>query len=316
MKREMSKPRHRRIAAPPRTATLAPCVLALAAAAAGPLHAQTTGAPATSSANAGQPPAFPVRVLDRPTTLPKGAIRFDVYGLGSEVPGSDFATTGILGGGWGVTERLEMGGQIVPVTFSPSVEYTNPSLYATYAFQLSPSAAIAPLVQTVLPLRDGDPFTVDLGAAISVNLGAWGEFESAPTLSINTREDGSGSSFSVPLTLMRQASTRFNWQVSTGIGFSRFDTRHWLSRRLDALDFDEVTVPASVLAMYTLPHGSTGNALVDFSLLGQFPQLYGNGPDQTGWETGDWTIQLQMSWYFVRSTAPVAASPASAIRNR
>ena len=219
---------------------------------------------ASSSASPGaasQKPVFPVRMLDRPTTLPAGAGRFDAFLLGTAVPGSAFASTGILGGGWGLTDNLEVGGQLIPVALSPTLQYTNPSLYITYGYSLDASTSLAPTLQTVFPLRSGDPFTIDVGAALSINLGQWGEVDVAPTLSLNLHQDGSGTSLSLPLSVMRQASTRFNWQLSTGVGFSRFDPRFSLSRRSEPLDFNDLTIPAGVQVTYTVPRGASADAL-------------------------------------------------------
>lgn len=268
-----------------------------------PATADVPGSGAADSA-----PPYPVRLLDRPTTLPKGALRLDLYVLGSEVPGSSFTTTGILGGGWGLTPDMEVGGQVVPVTLSPEVEYTAPSLYATYSISLSPSTALAPTIQTVFPVHSGDPFIIDVGASVYHNLGQWGYLATSPTFSLNTRQEGNGTSLSFPLTVMRQASIRFNWQLSTGVGFSRFDPRFGLSRRFEALDLNDVTIPASGLLMYTVPRKGTGDALVDIIVQGQFPQLYTRGPEQRGWQTDDWTLQLQTSWYFVKSPRPDVGS--------
>jgi hypothetical protein len=260
-----------------------------------------TAASATSHAGDSIPsPSLPVRVLDRPTTLPKGAIRLDVYGLGTHAPGALFATTGILGGGWGVTEKLEVGGQVVPVTLSPKVNYTNPSLYATYQRSLSSSVALAPTLQAVLPLKSSDPFIIDVGSSLFVNIGEWGYLAASPTFSLNTHQDGNGTSLSIPLTVMRQASPNFNWQVSTAVGFSRFDERFQLSRRSDPLDFNDLTIASSALVMYTVPKKGTGNALLDIIAQLQFPQLYTRGPELRGWQSNDWTFQLQASWYFVK----------------
>jgi hypothetical protein len=267
----------------------------------------TVTAPSSSSADSASAPPYPVRLLDRPTTLPKGALRLDLYGLGTHTPGSSFATTGILGGGWGLTRNLEVGGQFVPVTLSPTVQYTNPSLYATYQHSLSSSVALAPTLQAVFPLRSGDPFTIDAGASLYVNLGEWGYLAASPTFSLNTREEGNGTSLSLPLTVMRQASTRFNWQLSTAVGFSRFDPRFGLSRRFEALDFNDVTIPATALLMYTVERKGTGDALVDIIAQVQFSQLYTRRPELRGWQTDDWTLQLQTSWYIVKS--PRNAAP-------
>ena len=261
----------------------------------------TVTAPSSSGADSASAPPYPVRLLDRPTTLPKGALRLDLYGLGTHAPGSSFATTGIVGGGWGITRNLEVGGQFVPVTLSPTVQYTNPSLYATYQHSLSSSVALAPTLQAVFPLRSGDPFTIDAGASLYVNLGEWGYLAASPTFSLNTRQEGNGTSLSLPLTVMRQASTRFNWQLSTAVGFSRFDPRFGLSRRFEALDFNDVTIPATALLMYTVQRKGTGDALVDIIAQVQFSQLYTRRPELRGWQTDDWTLQLQTSWYIVKS---------------
>ena len=222
-----------------------------------------------------------------------------------------FATTAILGGGWGLTSTLEVGGQLVAVAISPELQYTNPSLYITYGHSLDASTSLAPTLQAIFPLRSGDPFTIDVGAALAVNIGAWGEIETAPTLSINLHQDGNGTSLSLPLTVMRQASTRINWQLSIGVGFSRFDPRFALSRRSDALDFNDVTIPASAQVMYTVPRDASADALVDIALQGQFPQLYTNRPDLRGWQTNDWTLQLQTSWYVLRTRRAAAQETAA-----
>jgi hypothetical protein len=278
------------------------------------LDAQLGSSTGALAGAAGQKPVFPVRVLDRPTTLPAGALRVDGFLFGSAVPASSFATTAIFGGGWGLTSTVEVGGQLVPVALSPDLQYTQPSLYVTYGHSLDASTSLAPMLQAVFPLRSGDPFTIDIGAALTVDIGAWGEIEAAPTFSINLHQDGNGTSLSLPLTVTRQASTRFTWQFSTGVGVSRFVPRFWLSRRSDALDFNDVTIPASAQVMYTVPRDASADALVDIALQGQFPQLYTNRPDLRGWQTNDWTVELQTSWYVLRT--PRAASPETAASTR
>lgn len=107
--------------------------------------------------------------------------------------------------------------------------------------------------------------------------------------------------------MVRQASTRLNWKLSTGVGFSRFEPRFGLSRRFEPLDFNDVTISAGALIMYSLPREGTGDALVDFALGTQFPQLYAHGPG--GRPVGSRTtgLQLQASWYFVDSPRSVAS---------
>jgi hypothetical protein len=279
-----------------------------------PFGGSAVRAQAVASTDTGAAPPYPTRLLDRPTTLPQGGLRLDLYGLGTHAPGSSYAITGILGGGWGVTSNLEVGGQFIPVTLSPAVQYTNPSVYATYQRSLSSSVSLAPTVQAVFPLRSGDPFTIDAGASLYINIGQWGYLAVSPMFSLNSRQEGNGTSFSLPLTVMRQASARFNWQLSTAVGFSRFDPRFGLSRRFDGLDFNDVTIPASALLMYTVPRKGTGDALVDIIAQVQFSQLYTRRAELRGWQPDDWTLQLQTSWYFVKS--PRSAAPRAFARAR
>ena len=243
---------------------------------------------------------YPVRLLDRPTTLPRGAARLDLFALGSRQPQSPTAWTAVLGGGVGVTKSLEVGGQVVPIAVSPGVpKFTNPSVYGTYTFAVG-KVSLAPTAQAVFPLADADPFFVDLGVPMYYNVGTLGYVAFAPTFSVDTRENGSGTSLTFPVTFMRQVTEQFNWQLSSGVGLSRFDPRFGLSRRRDSIEFDDMTIPLSAMAMYTLEHGVQRRPLADLTLQFQWPQLYTRSPEQGGTNVDDWTVQLETSWYFVR----------------
>ena len=242
---------------------------------------------------------YPVRLLDRPTTLPRGAARLDLFALASRQPGSSAAWTGIFGGGVGVTKSLEIGGQVVPIALAPGkATFADPSMYATYTFNVW-KLSLAPTAQVVFPLADADPFFVDLGVPMYYNIGTLGYLAFTPTLSVDTRANGSGTSLSLPVTFLRQMSDQFNWQLSSGVGLSRFDPRFGLARRSEAIEFDDLTIPLSAEAYYTLEHGSDHRPLVDVILQFQWPQLYTRMPGQRGTNTDDWTMQLQTSWYFL-----------------
>lgn len=244
--------------------------------------------------------AYPIRIGDRPETLPHGDSRLDAFGFASRVPGSPTIVTVVFGGGIGVTDELEIGGQFVPWQVDPRVAFTNPSVYATYSFALNTAVAISPTIQTVYPLKSEDAFIVDVGSSLSLDIGPWGSLSFAPMLSLNTRQGESGSSLSFPLTTFWQASDHITLQLSSGVGFSRFDPRFGLSRRRDALDFNEVTIPATASLSYTAAHGSPRRPLVDLTVQFQWPQLYTRAPETQGFHTDDWTVQIQSSWFFVR----------------
>lgn len=57
---------------------------------------------------------YPLRAIDRPATLPRGVSRLDVLVYATRQPPASAEWTAILGGGVGVTNRLEVGGQLAP----------------------------------------------------------------------------------------------------------------------------------------------------------------------------------------------------------
>jgi hypothetical protein len=243
--------------------------------------------------------SYSVRILDRPTSLPAGDVRFDAFTFFTRAPGASNTLTAVLGGGVGITNELEVGGQIIPFNIEPGIAYTNPSLYATYIVNVG-KVSLAPTLQSVLPLSSGDPLFIDIGGVAYVNIGQWGYISFAPTLSLNVRQEETGSSVSIPVTLLRQSSEQLTFQVSSGVGLSRFDPRFGVSRRQDALDFNDVTVPLIGIVTYTLPHGAPRRPLADLTLQVQWPQLYTHAPQITGTHANDWTVALQSSWYFLR----------------
>jgi hypothetical protein len=244
---------------------------------------------------------YPVRLLDRPTTLPRGDSRLDAFAYVNRVPGDSTSISMVIGGGVGITDQLELGGQVLAFDIAPHTVFINPSFYATYSRNLTKDVAIAPTVQVVCPLKSDDPFFVDVGAALYANIGSWGYVEFAPTLTLNVRGDDSGSTFSFPVTVMRQASEQLNFQLSSGVGFSRFDPRFGLGRRRDALNFNDVTLPVSAEVMYTIPdRAQKKTPLVDLTLQVQWPQLYTRAPGAHSTNANDWSVQIMTSWYFIR----------------
>jgi len=238
-----------------------------------------------------------VRYIDRPTTLPAGAVRLDFWGIGAWQPGSPAAVTAILGGGVGITNVLEIGAQVVPVTLAPgAAAFTNPSAYASYALDVG-SVSLEPTLQAVFPLRASDPFFVDAGVPITFVIGTRGNLVLAPTFSLDIRENGSGTSLSLPVTYIQQVNERVNWQLTSGLGLSRFDPRAGLARRREAIDFDDLTIPISAEVMYTVAQRSRRRPLADLALQIQWPQIYTWISEQSGWHADDWSLQLSASWY-------------------
>jgi hypothetical protein len=103
---------------------------------------------------------------------------------------------------------------LVPFDVEPGMVFTNPSLYVTYALPVTKAVAIAPTIQVACPLTSEVPFIVDLGGTLEVDVGTWGSLALAPTLSLNARGDQSGSSLSLPLTVLGQSSARLTVQIT------------------------------------------------------------------------------------------------------
>jgi hypothetical protein len=242
---------------------------------------------------------YPTRVIDRPPTLARGGTRLDLQLLGSRQPGVPAGWLMIVGGGVGAWRALEAGGQVVPITLAPGrVAVADPSLYAAYGLNAL-RGTLVPTVQVVVPLADADPFYVDAGAQYVYTFGQGAFITFTPTFSVNTRADGAGTSFTAPLGFTRQVRDRVTWQLASGVGLSRFEPRSGLSRRREAEEFDDLTVPLSVGATYTIPRRERRHALGDLTLQLSWPQLYTRAPALRGSHVDDWTIQLLTSWYSV-----------------
>lgn len=256
----------------------------------GVAHAQS-GVPVDST--------YPVRSVDRPATLTRGAFRFDAFGFRERAPDAATVVTFVAGGGFGVSDKLELGGQVLPLELDGGIAYTNPSVYATYALSAG-SVAIAPTLQVTFPLASDDPLTLDIGAIAYIPIGPLGYLTVAPDLSLNARDQEAGSSFSLPLTWLHQLSDRVLFQLSSGAGLARFEPRFGRSRLIDSFDFDELTIPLSTSISYTLVQGAPLRPRADFSLQFQWPQWYTRAPDMRGFQTNDWSVQVGVSWYFLR----------------
>ena len=221
------------------------------------------------------------------------------FAIATHEPESPTVVTMVLGGGVGITDRLEMGGQLVPFDVAPEAAFTNPSAYATYLVPISSGVDFMPFVQVVYPLESDDPFFFDVGATLTVRFGTWGEAVIGSIFSLNVRDDESGSSITLPLILMRQASEQLTVELSSGVGFSRFEPRFGLSRRTGAFEFNEVTIPAGVAVTWTVAHRARRRPLADLVLGFQWPQLYTSSPEIRGIHTQVWSIQLLAAWYFL-----------------
>ncbi|MBW1880341.1 MAG: hypothetical protein JRJ84_18425 [Deltaproteobacteria bacterium] len=119
---------------------------------------------------------LPLPFSERPLTLTEGTIRgdaaFTIAHFSVSVPGvgtlSETAVGLALGGGYGITDDLEVGASVIPLTLSPDVTYGDPSIYGIYRF-LADTAEIGGSLALTVPI-DGD-FTATPGLPVLLHLG-------------------------------------------------------------------------------------------------------------------------------------------------
>jgi hypothetical protein len=257
------------------------------------------GAAPSSASAQGADSLYPLRALDRPATLPRGAARLDLSLSASRRPGVPAAWLVILGGGVGVRNDVEIGGQLLPLSLAPGrASVGDPSVYGSYTFDAF-GLTFVPTLQVVYPLTDADPFLVDIGIPVDRNIGRLGSVQLSPTLSIDTRADGAGASVAIPVLFLRQESATLTWQLSSGVGLSRFDPGSGLGRRRAPDDLDDVTIPLVVEATYSVPRPGRRRPWADLTLQLAWPRLYARAPAQRGSHADDWMLQLQSSWYAI-----------------
>jgi len=97
------------------------------------LSLATAGAAIPARARADEPPPVPVRIVDRPLTLPAGVLRGDLVG-GHLAVGPVNAVYATLSGGYGLTRDLELDATVLPVPLAPAFQYGSPAVSATYRF--------------------------------------------------------------------------------------------------------------------------------------------------------------------------------------
>jgi hypothetical protein len=198
-----------------------------------------------------------------------------------------------------VTNRLEVGGQLAPVSLGPgAVRLASPSVYARYQFPVG-KVTLTPSVQAVYPLASSDSFFVDVAVEASYDVSGRVAVDVSPTLSLDTRADGAGTSVTVPVEVERQVGEQLSLQLASGVGFSRLEPRFGLSRRSESYELDDATVPLTAQVEYSLRRGRARGPLADVTLQWQWPQLYAREPGRSGVHANDWTLRLQSSWYAI-----------------
>jgi hypothetical protein len=233
----------------------------------------------TTTGYSDQPPPvrYPYAFVDRPLVLargilsPRAGLSLSAYPASAGGDAHD-SLGGTVAMDYGVTEFLELGAVLAPVTFTPSVEYLNPTLRGTVRF-LSDVIEMGLRVEASLPLRSGSSSVLRAGIPILAHLGGVGRIDLVPQFSF-TFQDPILSSFAVPVSLSFNLGEYFFLGASSGIAF--------------ALDHPVPIVPLGFFAGGTIP-GDSG-PIADISASFGFPlfwvESHGSDPISDAWQLG------------------------------
>lgn len=245
-------------------------------------------------------PALPVAWAERPLTLTGATIRADgdfritrlpVVRRDPEdplrlVPGFETVVALGLGAGYGITEDLEVGAQVVPLRLSPDVEYRDPSIYGMFRF-VSGFADVAARLSVHIPFQDnplfepGLPIRLHLDPKVRLDTGLF-----LPIAIADRRDDDN-----VPILSLRipvELSVSVVPEIFLGGGTALF-----------LRDLEQNAVPVQSLGIFvghTVP--AAAGPLADLLLRFDFPMLVDYGAEDDVVETGFWRLTFQAHVHF------------------
>jgi len=243
---------------------------------------------AASSAQAQQvAPAqqLPLSFARRPLTLTRNTLRVDAEFVISHTEvtflGTTSSSTGVglsAGAGFGITEDLEVGATVLPLTLSPDFQYNRPSVYGTYRF-LRGDVEVGARLALSLPIN-GD-FGINVGVPVLLHLGDTMRLDTGVFLQLTT-SDPLGKSLNIPLAFTANINPNLFIGARTGLLFP---------------DFDGLMMPLGAYVGYTIAGGDGSTPLADITGAFDFPFfLRSSGGDAI--YTGLWTASLNGRIFF------------------
>jgi hypothetical protein len=249
--------------------------------------AQEAAEPAPpAAAQASRRPALPVRLAERPLTLPKGTLRVDTdihiervaltiadpfTGI-SETFGETFVSWR-SGAGFGISDDFEAGAQVLPLLFSPDFEFLDLVLYGMYRFHSTDSLQVAARAELVLPTYSDTALALNMpvlyraSANLRIDTGVqlFFRFGDASTIGLGAPLS---SFYAQPLPTRSLAGIPFilNYNLSDNL---------FLGARsgLSVMDFeafgDSIAVPLGAQAGYSIALEGTG--ILDVTARFEFP---------------------------------------------
>jgi hypothetical protein len=240
----------------------------------------------TTTGYADRPPPvrYPYAYVDRPLVLARGilspALWLGLFRGNGALGGDSFSGFADVSMEYGVTEYLELGADLAPISLAPDTEYGNPSLRATVRF-FGGELEMGFRVEGVLPIRDGSSFLLRAAIPILGHLGGVGRIDVTPQFSFRFA-DPITTSFAVPLSLSFNLGDYFFLGGSSGFGF-----------QVDRVD-TSAFVPLGAFVGGTIP-GESG-PITDIRATFTFPAFY-FAPIASQPFTDLWIVSLDARFY-------------------
>lgn len=240
-------------------------------------------------------PSLPVRAADRPPVLPRHALRIDSsLNLARNGAAQGFELDGVLGGGFGITDKLEVGGQFVPVTLAPHTRFESPLFYASYVV-VGGNWTVVPTLQFSVPVRSEESWSLDGVVVVSGVVDQVVILTISPAVSV-VFADQAVVTVALPFQAAWQISERILIGAQSGVGFAYFDPRTNTARAQEVPTTNDLSIPLGFSAIATL--GVDDGPFVDIGLLYQWPALLQVDTQEDVFNPGDWDLLLSASSYF------------------
>jgi hypothetical protein len=238
-----------------------------------------------SAASAVQAQQLPLPLARRPLTLTRNTLRADadltlahlqISLLGGT--GSSNALGLSLGAGYGITDDLEVGATVIPLTLSPDFAYNAPSVYGTYRF-LHGDVDVGAQLALTLPI-DRD-FGLGVGVPVLFHLGEAARLDTGAFLGL-TFGDALGKGLTIPIAFTYNLNPNLFLGARTGVLLP---------------NFDDFAMPLGAFVGYTLAGGAGNTPLADITASFDFPFFVTpSGADAIS--TGLWTASLNGRIFF------------------
>ncbi len=235
---------------------------------------------AASSAQA-QQTQLPLPFARRPLTLTARTLRADVDFSVSQISLGIATATRVglnLGAGFGITEDLEVGATVIPLTLSPSFSYNDPSIYGVYRF-VRGNVDVGARLDVSFPvngnfgLRAGVPVLFHLGDTMRLDTGAFLELSFSDPL---------GKGLSIPVSFAANLNPNLFLGARTGVLLPNFDS---------------FAMPLGVFVGYTIANGAGASPLADITASFDFPLFLATGRNDAIY-ADFWVVNLSGRIYF------------------